>query len=130
MSTAESKSFGGMAFFDEGNYFMFAPDTRVIGATPRFRAHGVAQQMSDGTFDFVPERRRRANSRLLMKLAHGRVSRLKSGAVRLTLTVAGEETDRWAVIVAGESGLAELAVERAQKAGVTGKQEKTERKRK
>ncbi len=54
----ENKSFGGLAFFDEGNFFMFSPDERIVGATPCFRAYGVAQQMSGGTFDFVPTRRR------------------------------------------------------------------------
>lgn len=102
-------SFGGLAYFDEGNFFMFSPDTRVVGATPRFRAHGVAQQMSDGTFDFVPSRRKRSDSTLIMKLSHGRVSKLKNGAIRLTLTIEAEEINRYASIIAGEASLASLA---------------------
>ena len=110
-NTTENKSFGGMAFFDEDNFFMFSPDMSVPGATPRFRAYGIAQQMSDGTFDFVPTRRRRANAQLLMKLSHGSVSRLKSGAVRLTLTVEEQELQKYACIIASEAGLAEYAVD-------------------
>lgn len=109
-------SFGGLAYFDEGNFFMFAPDTRVVGATPRFRVHGVAQQMTDGTFDFVPTRRRKSNARLLMKLAHGRVSKLKNGAIRLTLTIEAEELPKYASIIAGEAGLAECVLDVEQKA--------------
>lgn len=113
---AKGISFGGLAYFDEGNFFMFAPDTRVLGATPRFRAHGVAQQMSDGTFDFVPTRHKKSHAQLLMKLAHGRVSKLKNGAVRLTLTVEADEIPKYASIIAGESGLAEYAVNVEHKA--------------
>lgn len=45
---------GGMAFYDESKCFLFAPNEhgggeKVLG----FRSQGVAQQLSDGTFDFV-----------------------------------------------------------------------------
>ena len=43
----------GMASYDGGRNFLFSPDEPVAGLLPRFRCHGIAQQMTDGTFDFV-----------------------------------------------------------------------------
>ena len=58
-----------------------------MNKVPRFRSMGVAQQMPDGTFDFVVQHRLRTQSELIKKLAHGRVSKTKDGAVQLTLKV-------------------------------------------
>lgn len=60
---------------------------RGVNKVPRFRSMGVAQQMPDGTFDFVVQHRLRTQSELIKKLAHGRVSKTKDGAVQLTLKV-------------------------------------------
>ena len=67
---------GGMAFYDESKCFLFAPNEhgggeKVLG----FRSQGVAQQLSDGTFDFVVKPRVRSQSVLIRKLAHGRLSK-------------------------------------------------------
>ena len=56
-----------------------------------FRSQGVAQQLSDGTFDFVVKPRIRSQSELIRKLAHGRVSKTKDGAIQLTLKVFCDE---------------------------------------
>ena len=48
--------------------------------------HGShCQQMSDGTFDFVPQPRTKSRSVLIRKLAHGRISKTQDDAVQLTL---------------------------------------------
>ena len=83
---------GGMAFYDESKCFLFAPNEhgggeKVLG----FRSQGVAQQLSDGTFDFVVKPRIRSQSELIRKLAHGRVSKTKDGAIQLTLKVFCDE---------------------------------------
>ena len=78
---------GGQAFYDERKYFMFSPEDPIPGQVARFRGHGVAQQMSDGTFDFVRKPTRHAKSKLIKKLAHGRASETKDGAIQLTLKV-------------------------------------------
>ncbi len=83
---------GGMAFYDESKCFLFAPNEhgggeKVLG----FRSQGVAQQLSDGTFDFVVKPRVRSQSKLIRKLAHGRVSKTKDGAIQLTLKVFCDE---------------------------------------
>ena len=81
-------SLQGCAFINESvNLFSFAPDDPVPGLVPRFRSYGTAQQMTDGTFDFVPHPRIRANSKLIKKLAHGRASETRDGAIQLTLKV-------------------------------------------
>jgi len=78
---------GGTAFYDEKKYFMFAPDEPMPGTVARFRGLGMAQQMSDGTFDFVRCARKKTQSQLIKKLAHGRISKTKDGAIQLTLKV-------------------------------------------
>ena len=47
----------------------------------------MAQQMSDGTFDFVRRPKPKPKSTLIRKLAHGRLSDTFDGAVQLTLKV-------------------------------------------
>lgn len=78
---------GGQAFYDEKNFFMFTPDDPVVGQVQKFRGLGVAQQMADGTFDFVRKPQLRSKSTLIKKLAHGRLSATIDGAIQLTLKV-------------------------------------------
>ena len=81
----------GMAYYDDGDKFLFTPDDPVNGLITPFRSEGVAQVLSDGTFDFVRKPRLRAESELILKLAHGRVSKTKDGAIQLTLKVYQDE---------------------------------------
>ena len=79
---------GGMALYDESKCFLFAPNEHGGGEKVQgFRSQGVAQQLSDGTFDFVSKPRVRSQSELIRKLAHGRLSKTKDGAIQLTLKV-------------------------------------------
>ena len=83
---------GGVAFFDEGKCFMFSPEEEgVRNKVEGFRSLGIAQQLTDGTFDFVAKPRIRSQSELIRKLAHGRVSKTKDGAIQLTLKVFCDE---------------------------------------
>ena len=83
---------GGMAFYDESKCFLFAPNEHGgREKVPGFRSQGVAQQLTDGTFDFVVKPRVRSQSELIRKLAHGRVSKTKDGAIQLTLKVFCDE---------------------------------------
>ena len=81
----------GMAYYDDTHYFLFAPDNPVVGSMPRFHRLGVAQQLNDGSFEFVPKPQLKAQSLLIKKLAHGRVSKTKDGAIQLTLKVFCDE---------------------------------------
>ena len=95
---------GGMAFYDESKYFMFSPDEPVHDVVRRMRRmHGVAQQMTDGTFDFVAQPRVRSQSQLIRKLAHGRVSLTKDKAIQLTLKVMSDENINIAETIAAEA---------------------------
>ena len=78
---------GGVAYYDDKQYFLFSPDSVNQGVVEAFRRHGVAQQMQDGTFDFVAVSAPIIESELIKKLAHGRVSKTKDGAIQLTLKV-------------------------------------------
>lgn len=100
----------GMASYDGSKYFLFSPDEPVIGMLPRFRCWGIAQQMTDGTFDFVAKPRIKAQSQLIKKLAHGRVSKTKDGAIQLTLKVFCDEGENIAEAIYGEAGIAAKAI--------------------
>ena len=82
---------GGIAYYDDKQYFLFSPDSVNQGVVEAFRRHGVAQQMQDGTFDFVAVSKPKSQSELIKKLAHGRVSKTKDGAIQLTLKVFCDE---------------------------------------
>lgn len=107
---AEHTQLGGMASYDEVGRFMFAPDDSVPGRNIRFRCRGTAQQMSDGTFDFVPSPQPRTRSLLIRKLAHGRVSRRLDGAIQLTLRVSPAEGVAIARTMALEAEMAAQAI--------------------
>lgn len=95
---------GGMAHYDERRYFMFAPDYCVPNAVQRIRRMcGVAQQMTDGTFEFVSQPKPRAQSKLIKKLAHGRISLTKDKAIQLTLKVMANENINIAEAIAAEA---------------------------
>ena len=100
----------GMAFYDDGDKFLFTPDHPAGGSIMPFRSQGVAQLLPDGTFDFVRMPRQRAQSKLIRKLAHGRVSETKDGAVQLTLKIGLEEGADIPVILLTEALEGEKAV--------------------
>ena len=78
---------GGQAYYDEKKFFMFTPDDSIVGQVQKFRGLGMAQQMADGTFDFVRKPQLKPKSTLIKKLAHGRASKTKDDAIQLTLKV-------------------------------------------
>lgn len=87
ISQCDHVQLGGQAFYDEKKYFMFCPDDPVPGQVQKFRGLGMAQQMADGTFDFVRKPQLKPKSTLIKKLAHGRLSATIDGAIQLTLKV-------------------------------------------
>ena len=102
---------GGMAFYDDSRCFMFSPDEPVPDVVQRMRRmHGVAQQMTDGTFDFVAQPRTKSQSTLIKKLAHGRVSLTKDNAIQLTLKVMRNENINIAETIAAEAADAADAI--------------------
>lgn len=100
----------GMASYDGGRNFLFSPDEPVAGLLPRFRCHGIAQQMTDGTFDFVAKPKVKPQSQLIKKLAHGRVSKTKDEAIQLTLKVYCDEGENIAEAIYKEAGIAKDAI--------------------
>ena len=82
---------GGTATYNNSNTFFFAPDNNVRGRVDSFRRRGIAQQLTDGTFDFVALPKPKSMSTLIRKLPHGRVSRTAAAAIQLTLKVYCDE---------------------------------------
>ena len=85
ISNCDHVQLGGQAYYDEKKFFMFTPDDPIVGQVQKFRGLGMAQQMADGTFDFM--RKPQPKSTLIKKLAHGRLSATIDGAIQLTLKV-------------------------------------------
>ncbi|GEM_PF-967089 len=99
----------GLASYD-GDTFLFSPSDPVKCSTTPFRSVGVAQLLSDGTFDFIRKPRLRAQSELIRKLAHGRVSKTKDGAIQLTIKVFQDEGVNISQTIAQEALIATKAV--------------------
>ena len=111
LNSCQHVQLGGIAFYDERKYFLFSPDEPVPDKVQRMRRmHGVAQQMTDGTFDFVAQPRVKSQSKLIRKLAHGRVSKTKDGAIQLTLKITANENINIAQAIAVESAEATDAI--------------------
>lgn len=101
---------GGTATYNNSNTFFFAPDNNVRGRVDSFRRRGIAQQLTDGTFDFVALPKPKSMSTLIRKLPHGRVSRTADGAIQLTLKVYCNEGVNIAEALASEAADASNAV--------------------
>ena len=101
---------GGTATYNNSNTFFFAPDNNVRGRVDSFRRRGIAQQLTDGTFDFVALPKPKSMSTLIRKLPHGRVSRTADGAIQLTLKVYCDEGVNIAEALASEAADASNAV--------------------
>ena len=96
-----------MAYYDAKQYFLFSPQESGVNKVPRFRSMGVAQQMPDGTFDFGGFSTASELSRnSIKKLAHGRVSKTKDGAIQLTLKVYCDEGVNISETIAAEALMA------------------------
>ena len=115
INSCQHVQLGGIAFYDESKYFLFSPDDSVPDKVQRMRRmHGVAQQMTDGTFDFVAQPRVRSQSQLIRKLAHGRISLTKDKAIQLTLKITANENINIAQAIAVESAEATDAIVKDQ----------------
>lgn len=82
----EDKHLTGVAVISD-DMFSFNPNNPVPGQTVKYRKRGTGLQMSDGTFTFVVSSKKRTRSKLIRKLAHGRVSRTIDNAIQLTLKI-------------------------------------------
>ena len=69
------------------NYFAFAPGKLQGQVTNPYTQAGVARLSANGAFDFEAKPRKRTQSTLVKKVAHGRLSATHDGAIQLTLKV-------------------------------------------
>lgn len=76
---------------DNNEYVQFLPDETEGVLMDGWRHEGIAQRLRNGTFDFIARRRVRSSSVLLKKVAHGRLSATKDGAIQLTLKIFKKE---------------------------------------
>ena len=71
----------------QNEYVQFLPDDPVEQFVKGWRHEGVAQRLRNGTFDFIARPRIRSEATLIKKVAHGRLSATKDGAIQLTLKI-------------------------------------------
>ena len=77
-------------------FFEFHPDNQGVEVMTPCQVNGKVQLMRDGTVYFTAAKpRTRANSTLLRKAAHGRLSATKDRAVQLTLKCFKVEAINW-----------------------------------
>ena len=112
--TQNINTFIGRATFIGDQHFTFSPDDPRPGALRSTRQCGVAQRMSDGTVDFEAQPRRRAQSTLIRKLPHGRLSQTKDDAIQLTLKFYRRECINISGSLADEATEACIAIVRYQ----------------
>lgn len=72
---------------NKSRYVQFLPDESVGQLEKGWRHEGVAQLLRNGTFDFIARPRIRSSATLVKKVAHGRLSATKDGAIQLTLKI-------------------------------------------
>ena len=72
---------------NKNEFVQFLPDDPVEQFVKGWRHEGVAQRLRNGTFDFVARPRIRSAATLIKKVAHGRLSATKDGAIQLTLKI-------------------------------------------
>ena len=72
---------------NQNEYVQFLPEDPGAQLLEGWRHEGIGQRLKNGTFDFIARRRIRAESTLIKKLAHGRLSATKDGAIQLTLKI-------------------------------------------
>lgn len=105
----------GMAMYDthEGKHFVqIEPAVAIPGTMQPFSGSGKMMVMSDGSMEAIITHRKRSESTLLKKLAHGRLSLTKQGTVQLTL-IFGVEEGGIAHMMTQEAADAALAILRA-----------------
>lgn len=71
----------------DNKYVQFLPDDPLEHFDKGWRHEGVAQRLRNGTFDFIARPRIRSKATLIKKVAHGRLSATKDGAIQLTLKI-------------------------------------------
>ena len=76
---------------NDNEYVQFLPEETESIQLEGWRREGVAQRLRNGTFDFIARRRPKSSSVLLKKVAHGRLSATKDGAIQLTLKIFKKE---------------------------------------
>ena len=112
--TQNINTFIGRATFIGDQHFTFSPDDPRPGSLRSTRQRGVAQRMSDGTFGFEAQPCRRAQSTLIRKLPHGRLSQTKDDAIQLTLKFYRRECINISGSLADEATEACIAIVRYQ----------------
>jgi len=92
----------------------FSPDDPKPGIVQPLRRRAVVQLMQDGTFEVIAAKDRHAHSKLIKKLAHGRLSETRDGAIQFTLKFALDESIDIVQAIAEESASACAALAKKQ----------------
>lgn len=83
----------GMGVHAANKFFQFVPDFTVPQKMESFRSRGIGQQLTDGSFHFVPSPQKKSKSITIVKLPHGKLSVTADDCYQLTLKIGRDETD-------------------------------------
>ena len=81
----------GYGVHSASKFFQFLPDEQTPLRMGSFRCRGMGQQMTDGSFHFVPLPQRKSKATALVKLPHGKLSVTADDCYQLTLKIAKTE---------------------------------------
>lgn len=82
----------GVCYYSDDNSLIFTPDKCVPGDLESVSIKGKLQMLNDGSLQFDEQPKRiRYSTKLIKKLAHGRISETHDGAFLLTLKVFKDE---------------------------------------
>lgn len=82
----------GTGIHQEEKFFQFIPDVSEIDTMTSFRARGIGQRLTDGSFHFVPSPSRKTKSVVLVKVPHGKLSITADDCYQLTLKIGRDES--------------------------------------
>lgn len=82
----------GLGVHTVEKFFQFVPDDPIPQSMSSFRSRGIGQQMTDGSFHFVPTPHKKSKSVTIVKLPHGKLSVTADNCFQLTLKISKDET--------------------------------------
>lgn len=83
----------GTGIHQDEKFFQFIPDESELDTMTSFRARGIGQRMTDGSFHFVPSPSKKTKSVVLVKVPHGKLSITADDCYQLTLKIGRDENN-------------------------------------
>lgn len=113
MKTNNHVQLQGWAIIDEMirlKTLKFEPAESTPDTVKPMKRRGLITQQSDGSFEVIVRSDRRANTKLIVKLPHGRLSLTNDGAYLLTLKVYKDDGENVKKVLLNDATVAAVTV--------------------